>query len=243
MEWHTAIFTRASTCCFRGSGPHIKSEFIVAPGEDPARIRLRYGGADRLQVESDGSLSIRAGRHALRESTPVIYQERDGARVMVQGGFEVNGDIVSFIVGGYDRSLPLVIDPVVSYLTLLGGSGADAAMSMAVDSTGAAYVAGFTSSSDFPIADPEQNSNAGGNEVFVAKLNAAGNGLVYCTYIGGKADDRAFGIAVDSYGAAYVAGSTTSSAFPGLRRAANEIGRLEECVRPEAESGGQRAGI
>jgi hypothetical protein len=198
---------------YRGSGPHIKSEFIVAPGEDPARIRLRYGGAD-LRVESDGSLSIRAGQHTLRESTPVIYQERDGTRVAVQGGYELNQDIVSFVVGGYDRSLPLVIDPVLSYLTLLGGSGADAAMSMAIDSTGAAYIAGFTSSSDFPTASPEQTLNGGGNEVFVAKLNPAGNGLVYCTYIGGRADDRAYGIAVDASGAAYVAGSTTSSNFP-----------------------------
>ena len=199
---------------YRGSGPHLKSEFMVAPGGDPARIRLRYTGADRLRVEDDGSLSIRVGRHALRESTPVIYQERNGAREAVQGGFEVNGDIVSFVVGGYDRSQSLVIDPVLSYLTLLGGSGADAALSMAVDSTGAAYIAGFTSSSDFPTANPEQNSSGGGNEVFVAKLNAAGNGLVYCTYIGGRADDRAYGIAVDASGATYVAGSTTSTNFP-----------------------------
>ena len=71
---------------YRGSGPHLKSEFIVAPGEDPARIRLRYRGADRLAVEDDGSLSIRVGRHALRESTPVIYQERDG------GGYRCKGD-------------------------------------------------------------------------------------------------------------------------------------------------------
>src|SRR5881409_493593 len=68
--------------------------------------------------------------------------------------------------------------------------------------------------SDLPIVNAEQNSSGGGNEVFVAKLNSAGSGLVYCTYIGGRADDRAYGIAVDGSGAAYVAGSTTSSSFP-----------------------------
>ena len=199
---------------YRGSGPNLKSEFIVAPGEDPGRIRLRYAGADPVRVQDDGSLAIRVGRHMLHESAPVIYQERDGARLPVEGGFQVNGDIVSFVVGGYDRSLPLTIDPVISYLTLLGGSGADAALSLAIDSTGAAYVAGFTASYDLPTANPEQNFNGGGNEVFVAKLNPAGSGLTYCTYIGGRGDDRAYGIAVDASGAAYVTGSTASTNFP-----------------------------
>jgi hypothetical protein len=84
----------------------------------------------------------------------------------------------------YDPSRPLIIDPVLSYRTLLGGSSSDAATALAVDSTGAAYIAGFTASYDFPTANPEQNFNAGGNDVFVAKLNPSGNGLVYCTYLG-----------------------------------------------------------
>lgn len=198
---------------YRGSGPNLKSEYVVRPGSDPARIRLRYAGADRLEVLPDGSLSIRVGRHVLRESAPVLYQDRGGVRSTVEGGFAVNGDVVSFIVGGYDRTLPLTIDPLL-YLTLFGGSGADAAMSLAVDSAGSAYIAGFTASFDLPAASAEQRFNAGGNEAFVAKLSPAGNGLVYCTYIGGRGDDRAYGIAVDSAGAAYVAGSTTSSNFP-----------------------------
>jgi hypothetical protein len=199
---------------YRGSGPNLKSEYVVQPGHDPARIRLRYAGAERLEIEADGALLIRVGRHLLRESTPVIYQQRNGVRVTVEGAFQVNGDIVSFAVGGYDRTLPLTIDPVIYYLTLFGGSGTDAATSMAIDASGSAYIAGFTSSYDLPTASPEQNFSGGGNEVFVAKLTPSGNGIAYCTYIGGRSDDRAFGIAVDSAGAAYVAGSTTSSNFP-----------------------------
>jgi hypothetical protein len=160
---------------YRGSGPNLKSEFLVAPGENPGRIRLRYAGAERIVVQDDGSLSIRVGRHMLHESAPVVYQQRDGERVPVEGAFQVAGNIVSFIVGGYDRSLPLTIDPVISYLTLLGGSGADAALGLAVDAAGAAYVAGFTSSYDLPTANPEQNFNGGGNEIFVAKLKSTGS--------------------------------------------------------------------
>jgi hypothetical protein len=117
-------------------------------------------------------------------------------------------------VTGYDPALPLIVDPVLSYSTLLGGSSSDAATALAVDSTGAAYIAGFTASYDFPTANPEQNFNAGGNDVFVAKLNTSGNGLVYCTYLGGRGDDRAYGIAVDTSGSAYVTGSTASTNFP-----------------------------
>ena len=85
---------------------------------------------------------------------------------------------------------------------------------MAVDSSGAVYLAGFTASYDFPTANPAQNLNGGGNDAFVAKLNPAGNSLVYCTYLGGSGDDRAYGIAVDSAGSAYVTGSTASKNFP-----------------------------
>jgi hypothetical protein len=199
---------------YRGSGSDLKSEYVVQPGSDPAHIRLRYTGADRLTVEPDGSLAIDVGRQRLRESPPALYQQRGEARLRVEGAFQVNGDVVSFAVGGYDRSLPLTIDPVLSYLTLLGGSGTDAAASLAVDAAGAAYVAGFTSSYDLPTANPAQSSNGGGNDVFVAKLAASGSSLVYCTYLGGRGDDRAYGIAVDSTGAAYVTGSTMSSNFP-----------------------------
>ena len=132
----------------------------------------------------------------------------------MDGGFVLAGESVSFAIGEYDASLPLIIDPAISYSTLLGGSGANAANALAVDSTGAAYIAGFTESTNFPTANPEQNFNAGGNDVFVAKLNPAGAGLVYCTYIGGLGDDQANGIAVDAAGAAYVTGSTTSPDFP-----------------------------
>jgi hypothetical protein len=199
---------------YGSDGRNLKSEFIVAPGADPSSIRVRYAGAQGLRVDLDGSLVIAAGAREMREQAPVVYQIRGGEKQAVDGQFAVFGDAVGFLIGEYDRALPLVIDPVITYSTLLGGSSSDAAMSLAVDAAGAAYVAGFTASADFPTASPEQNWNAGGNEVFVAKLNPAGNALVYCTYIGGKGDDRAYGIAVDSTGAAYVTGSTMSANFP-----------------------------
>ncbi len=200
---------------YGGAGRNLKSEFHVAAGADPGRIRVRYVGAGELRIEESGALLVTVGGRELREEAPVAYQVREGTRIPVSGRFALAGDqTVSFILGAYDSALPVVIDPTLSYSTLLGGSSSDAATALAVDSTGAAYLAGFTASYDFPTASPEQNVSAGGNDVFVAKLNPAGNSLLYCTYIGGKGDDRAYGIAVDASGAAYVTGSTTSSNFP-----------------------------
>ncbi len=199
---------------YGADGRRLKSEFVVAPGADPARIRLRYAGGEP-RLDDTGALVISMDGCELREEAPVIYQERYGRREGVEGRYSLASDgTVGFIVNRYDSSLPLVIDPTVSYTTLLGGSSSDAAMALAVDSSGAAYVAGFTASYNLVTANPLQNFNAGSNDIFIAKLNAAGNALVYCTYIGGKGDDRAYALGIDSNGLAYVAGSTTSTNFP-----------------------------
>jgi hypothetical protein len=198
---------------YRSAGKTLKSEFVVAPRADPATVRMRFSGGEP-RIAEDGSLTVSAGDAVFREGAPFAYQDRAGRRVAVEARFVLNGGMVSFSVGSYDASLPLVIDPAIFYSTLVGGSGADAANALAVDSAGAAYLAGFTESINFPTVNPAQNFNAGGTDVFVAKLNPAGGGLVYCTYLGGSGDDRAYGIAVDSAGAAYVTGSTASPNFP-----------------------------
>lgn len=199
---------------YGGAGGNLKSEFVVAPRADPSAIQVRYLGGGKLHVREDGSLAIPAGAEEFREEAPVVYQVREGRRVAVDGRFAVAGESVSFAIGAYDASLPLIIDPAISYSTLLGGSGANAANALAVDSTGAAYIAGFTESTNFPASNAAQNFNAGGTDAFVAKLNPAGSGLVYCTYLGGSGDDEANGIAVDAAGAAYVTGATASQDFP-----------------------------
>jgi hypothetical protein len=197
------------------NGRQLKSEFTIAAGADSRQIRIRYLGAGPARVDADGSLLVAASSGTLRELPPTAYQDRAGKRVPVEARFELQSDgTVGFTLGRHDPLFPLVIDPVLSYSTLLGGSGADAANAIAVDSTGAAYVAGFTASFDFPTVNPEQGATGGGNDAFIAKLSASGSALIYCTYLGGRGDDRAFGIAVDATGAAYVTGSTQSTNFP-----------------------------
>jgi len=100
------------------------------------------------------------------------------------------------------------------YSTYLGGNYLDNAYGIAVDASGSAYVAGVTSSDNFPLADALQSAFSGFTDAFVTKLNAAGSALIYSTYLGGTEGDYAFGIAVDSDGNAYVTGFTRSDNFP-----------------------------
>ena len=107
------------------------------------------------------------------------------------------------------------------YATYLGGSGDDRATGIAVNTSGNAYVTGYTASTNFPTAIPLQLANGGGTDTFVAKLNSSGNGLLYSTYLGGSANEDftstttfSGNIAVDSSGNAYVTGYTASNNFP-----------------------------
>ena len=105
------------------------------------------------------------------------------------------------------------------YSTYLGGSSGDQGYDIAVDSAGNAYVTGFTSSTNFPIANALQPTFGGGtiiysSDAFVTKLNAAGSTLLYSTYLGGRGDDWGRGIAADGTGNAYVTGDTYSTDFP-----------------------------
>ena len=191
----------------------VKSEYHLRPGADPRSIRLRYKTGSMPRIQPDGSLFVSvAGAHFV-ESPPYAYQEQDG-RVTVPVEYRIHDDgTVGFALGPYDPSLPLVIDPVMNYSTLFGGSGDTTVTSVAIDASGNAIVAGWTTATDLP-ANGAKTRSGGGVDAFVAKLSAEGNRVVWCTYLGGIGDDRAFGVAVDASNNVYVTGWTQSSNFP-----------------------------
>ena len=202
---------------YYGNQRQLEYDFVVAPGRDARSIALEFGGAGSVEVEAwTGDLLVRVGEETIRQHAPVAYQETaGGVRREVESRYALRGGgRVSFEVGEYDRTAPLVIDPVLVYSTYLGGSGADVGRDIAVDSAGNAYVTGITGSPNFPTANPLQSMGAGFSDAFVAKFNAAGSALVYATYLGGNSNDRPDGIAVDSAGNAYLAGFTQSTNFP-----------------------------
>jgi hypothetical protein len=205
---------------FYGNQRQLEYDFVIAPGADAGRIALDLTGAESLRIDAgSGDLVIHAGDGELRLLRPATYQMVHGRRVRIQSSFrQIAADKVGFSVGAHNRGLPLVIDPMLTYATYLGGSGNDTGNAIAVDSSGSAYVTGSTNSSDFPVLDPLQsaNGNATKGTAFVTKFTPDGSGLVYSSYLGGTGGDSGQGIAVDADGNAYITGTTSSSDFPTM---------------------------
>ena len=129
--------------------------------------------------------------------------------------FPVRSAFQSALGGGQDAfATKLDAKGAAVYSTYLGGSGTEFPNAIAVDVAGNAYLAGSTSSLNFPLKNPLQAGSAGQNDAFITKLSADGTALVYSTYLGGTLSDSALGIAVDSGGNTYLAGTTSSRDFP-----------------------------
>ncbi|HHY85308.1 MAG TPA: hypothetical protein GYA07_07195 [Verrucomicrobia bacterium] len=196
----------------------LEYDFHVQPGADPGQIRLRVEGADRLKITDSGDLVLQVGGAQIRQHRPVVYQEGE-ERKQIEGRYRrIGHNRVAFELANYDRSRALVIDPVLTFSTYLGGAKADYAHAVAVDPAGNIYVAGETLSKDLPGVSGFQTRYGGGigpfGDAFVAKYDAVSNQLVYLTYFGGRTDDGAMAIAVDATGVAYITGFTDSRDFP-----------------------------
>ena len=203
---------------FYGNQRQLEYDFVVGPGQDAGRIALEFKGTTP-KVDAAGDLVLAGtgdeGASAAKFHKPTVYQMVGGKRVEVAGAYEVDGQRVKFWLGKYDHSKELVIDPVVTYLTYLGGSGDDQIRAIAVDSAGATYVTGYTTSTDFPLKGALQTTFPTNAQVmFVTKLNQSGTSLVYSTFVTSNGDTNGAGIAVDGSGDAYVVGSSDRDGFP-----------------------------
>ncbi len=203
---------------FYGNHRRLEHDFRVAMGADYRQIRVRVDGAKSLVTTAEGALEVRTEGATLRFEPPAVYQTKGRERVTVEGRYLVLGqNEFGFELGTYDKEIPIVIDPVLSYSTYLAGSNSDLGAAIAVDQNGSAYITGYTNSTDFP-AKGTAPGTCGGNcnisNVFVTKLNAKGTALVYSTIVGGSGSDQATAIAIDAYGNAVVTGTTSSVDFP-----------------------------
>src|SRR6267378_481844 len=243
-KWHTDVPSYARVkyadiypgvdLVFYGNQGRLEYDFEVAPGASPKAIRLNLEGAQkvRLNAQGDLELSVPGGEVVLQK--PVVYQKVKGERHEIAGSYAVTKrHQVAFNVAEYDRSEPLILDPVLNYSTYLGGSlgtttnpagtGIDQGWAIAVDAAGNAYVAGLTYSTDFPTPSAANGLKKGplvsspGGAAFVSEIDPTGTTLLYSSYIAGTAPapaEIALGIAVDSTGKIYLTGQTGTSDFP-----------------------------
>ena len=207
---------------FYGTEKDLEFDFIVAPGANPEVIEIKFKGQKKINIGEQGDLLFQMKTaEYVQLHKPIAYQTVNGAKQTISAEYEVkpNGH-VRLKVGEYDRRLPLVIDPVLSYSSYLGGSGVDSAYGIAADADGNVYVTGVMNSNEF--------TNLEGTNVFVAKLNADGTQRTYLTIIAANGDESGLDIYADADGSAYVTGVTSSPNFPQVNASQPGFGGGEE---------------
>ncbi len=209
---------------YYGNQQQLESDFVVAPGANPATIEMEVKGARARRLDGQGNLVLSTSLGDVRLLRPDIYQVINGKRTEVVGRYVLRGEThVGFAIGAYDHHEKLIIDPTLVYSTFLGGSGlsgGDSAKAIAIDSAGHAYVTGQGATADFPGSDPNGPPVSELSDfVFITEFDStgssAGASLIYSTLLSGRSGDTTGnGIGVDGSGNAYVAGNTSATDFP-----------------------------
>lgn len=228
-KWHTNVPNYGSVrvesvyqgvdLVYHGNRRQMEYDFVVAPKANPGRIRLAFQGVQSTRIGEHGELILHTKSGDLVQPPPLVYQELNGQRQVIDGRYALLAkNEIGFTIGQYDRNRQLTIDPVLLYSTYLGDSDLDEAGEIAVDGSGNVYVAGFTGSTTFPGVDGSslQPSNGGDWDMFLTKINPTGTAIIYSTYIGGNGgNEYPQAMALDSSNNVYLTGGTNSTDFPG----------------------------
>jgi hypothetical protein len=204
----------------------LRYDFIVQPGADPSQIRFSLEGEDKEYLKN-GALCYTTRFGEVQMQDLYVYQQSDKKHVPAK--FTGQNGVWQFQLSGYDKTQPLIIDPLI-YSTYIGGTGDDYGNAIAVDGSGNAYITGYTYSTNYDITPGAFQTTFGGGtdgDVFVTQLNSTGTGLIYSTYIGGSSGDEGRGIAIDGSGNVYVTGRTFSTNFditPGAFQTIKSVG-------------------
>lgn len=131
----------------------LRHDYVVSPGADPNRIRFRIEGAESVALTEDGDLRVRTQAGSLAYQRPFVYQQDEFGRSQIAGGYRIHDGVVSFTLGEYDPSLPLVIDPTITELHTIQGAGNDRGLGVEeirVEGERRVVITGPTNSPDFP---------------------------------------------------------------------------------------------
>jgi|JI10StandDraft_1071094.scaffolds.fasta_scaffold17548_5 hypothetical protein len=204
----------------RATGNNVEKIFTVAPQQDPNQIQIKLAGANKLEIGTSGELIAHTENGPVTFTAPIAFQETaSGERMSVQVTYTLDAaqSRYGFTLGSYDRSQPLVIDPLLQS-TYLGGNWTDVAFALAIHpTTGEIYVAGDTQSTNFPgVEGGAQSVYSGSADAYVTRFNAALTMRLQSTYYGGTLGDGANSLAIHpTTGDVYIAGYTQSTDLPG----------------------------
>jgi hypothetical protein len=193
----------------------LRYDYIVHPGANPAQIQIKLDGANAYSINNDGDLVFNTCLGEVKLKDLYTYQMVNGSKKTVASAFKINGETIQFDVKNYDKTKPLIIDPLV-WSTYIGGSGDDRIYSV-VEKNGNAFISGWTSQFppiDFPTTPGSYNTSLNNTtRAFVSKFSNDGSSLVFSTFLGsvsnsGGGNIHADGVFldVDSNGDCYITG-------------------------------------
>ena len=223
-QWHTGLANYSRVryqsvypgidVVYYGNQNQLEYDFVLAPGANPDAIRLHFGGDVQVSLTPDGDLALRSDDAQVLQKAPVVYQDSRPIR----GRYTLLArNQVGFQLDRYDRTRPLVIDPILVYCAYMGSSGNDRIIAMKMGPNGQLYITGSTPTSEMPYIDGAyDNLNDGLTDIFLAIIDTTDGNftLKYFSYLGGSSNDVPQALEVDSAGVAYLAGYTTSTDFP-----------------------------
>ncbi|MCD6383508.1 MAG: SBBP repeat-containing protein, partial [Thermoplasmata archaeon] len=209
---------------FRLKDGALKYDIVLSPGAEPEKIKIKVEGNTGLKINEDGELVIDTTLWKIKEKIPKAFYRDNGEKI--ESKYNIYNDhCFGFHLREHDMGRAIVIDPLV-YSTYVGGSSFEIGNAIYVDSSGNAYITGFTGSANYPTTtgayDTGFNSGYYYGDVVVTKINSRGSSLLYSTYIGGWLDEIGASIYVDSSGNAYITGWTSSNDYPTTKGVVNE---------------------
>ena len=209
---------------YYGKGQTLEYDFELAPGADPSLIRMRFDGADSIQLGSKGQVILGFGDRQITQNLPVVYQRdyhRGSNRVIgVPSSYVMEADgSIGITLGSYDKSEALVVDPTILFTDYLAGTSADVPVGIGHDKNGLIYIAGYTLSPDFPSVGAAYtgfflNTSQQAFTTVMTPLDPNGNYITYSGYFSGTYGDNLKAMAVDSEGVFYLTGFTDDYYFP-----------------------------
>ena len=203
---------------YLGTDGGLRYDVALDPGIDPGNVVFRFDGADAVHVDDMGRLVVEVSvGDDLVFSPPVTFQPSDSGPIAVESAYAVvDATTIGFTVADHDPTLPLVIDPTVSFTTYIGGASDDDVVDVVLDASGNQYLVGTSTSTAYPTTVGAYDTTSNGNgDVVVTKLDPTGATVLWSTFLGGAlALDDAVSAAMGLDGGVVVAVQTQSTDFP-----------------------------
>lgn len=202
---------------------NLKYDVIVRPGANPRDVKMNYEGADKLFIEN-GHLNIHTTIYNLIETKPYAYQVINGQRREIPSSYVLKGNQLSFEVGRYDESLPLIIDPALIASTYMGSTADNWGFTATYDNASNIYAGGIAAKAGYPYTAGAWDATFNGGlaaspgqwpfDISLSKFNPTGTTLMYATYYGGSSNEQPHSIIVNGNNELFMVGRTNSTNFP-----------------------------